>query len=199
MTTTRVRPRWLVAALLLVGACRPSLGTRARPDWNMQSEPTRASVAELRWRLPLAVTTDLDANPQHRGTPTFDPARGVVYVGALDHGVYAIRASDGAVLWRFQTLGPVEGEGVLEGGTLYIGSDDGALYAIDATSGRMRWRFGTTAQILRRPVVTADSVYFVNADDSVFSLNRVSGEQRWRFRREPPGGITGGGHAVPST
>lgn len=181
--------------LVSAGACRPALGSRTRSDWGLEPEPLRSSLAELRWRIPLAVTTDLDANPQNRGTPVFDAARGVVYFGALDHGVYAVRASDGAVLWRFQTLGAVEGEGIVNNGTLYIGSSDGALYALDAVTGRMRWRLGTIAQIFRAPVVTQDSVYFVNADDSVFAVNRADGVQRWRYRREPPGGITGSGHA----
>lgn len=125
----------------------------------------------------------------------YDSTRGVLYVGGLDRGVYALRARDGAVLWRFQTLAPVEGTPTVDRGTVYVGSTDGALYALDAVTGRMRWRFATVAEIIHAPVVAGDSVYCVNADDTVFAVNRTTGESRWRYRREPPGGITGGGHA----
>jgi outer membrane protein assembly factor BamB len=119
----------------------------------------------------------------------------VLYVGGLDRALHALRARDGLELWRFQTLGAVEGAPVVSGGVVYFGSDDGALYAVEAASGALRWRAATTAEVLRAPEVTADAVYFVNADDTVFAADRVRGTIRWRYRRPQPGGITGSGHA----
>ncbi len=192
------RPLVAVALLLAAssGGCSSvSLGSRTRWESSGVEPPHVRALAELRWRLPLVTLTDLDARSRSRARPAYDPARGVLYVGGLDRGVHAIRARDGAVLWRFQTLGPVEGTPTLDRGTLYIGSTDGALYALDARTGQMRWRFATVAEIIHAPVVTGDSVYCVNADDTVFAVDRATGESRWRYHREPPGGITGGGHA----
>lgn len=138
---------------------------------------------------------DLETRPRFRAVPAYDPEARVLYVGGLDRALHALRARDGLELWRFQTLGAVEGAPVVAGGTVYFGSDDGALYAVDAQSGALRWRAATTAEVLRPPVVTADSVYFVNADDTVFGADRVRGGIRWRYRRPQPGGITGSGHA----
>lgn len=184
-----------LGALLASGCGRVALGSRDRWDWNANASVFSADRPELRWRAQLAVPTDLDTRSRARSTPVFDRARGVVFVGGLDNGLHAIRASDGAVLWRFEMLGACEGSPVLAGDELLVGSNDGAMYSIDADTGRLRWRFATTAEIVRPAEVTVDSVYFANADDSVYSLNRANGEQRWRFRREPPGGITASGHA----
>lgn len=187
-----IAPALLVA---LAGCSTLSLGSRARLESSSVDPPHVRAIAELRWRLPLATLTDLDARARSRARPTYDAASGVLFVGGLDRGVHAIRARDGSVLWRFQTLGPVEGTPTLDRGTLYVGSTDGALYALNAVTGEMRWRFATVAEIVHAPIVAGDSVYCVNADDTVFAVNRATGESRWRYHREPPGGITGGGHA----
>jgi len=195
-TEVLARVAGCVTALVCAAGCTP-LRFGAVGHYERSSvEPTvPTDVATLRWRLPLVNFTDLDPRSRTRSTPLYDPGTGVVYAGGLDRGVYAVRASDGAVLWRFQTLGAVEGTPTLHAGTLYVGSNDGALYALDARDGTMRWRFATVAEILHAPVVEDEAVYVVNGDDTVFSVNRRDGTQRWRFRRDPPGGITGGGHA----
>lgn len=193
-----LRPRRhlaLLTCVAVVGCASARFGSRARLEQGGAEPAPIHAQAELRWRLPLSTLTDLDARSRSRATPLYDAGQGVLYVGGLDRGVYAIRASDATVLWRFQTLGAVESTPVLDRGTLYVGSGDGALYALDAATGRMRWRFPTVAEIVHPAVVVDDSVYCVNADDTVFAVNRTNGEQRWRYRREPPGGITGGGHA----
>jgi len=186
----------VLAALLCAGACAPvRYGGVGHFERSGAQPAVQSDLAGLRWRLPLVAFTDLDPRSRTRATPLFDPATGVVYAGSLDRGVYAVRAADGAVLWRFQTLGNVEGTPALRDGTLYVGSSDGALYALNTADGSMRWRFATVAEIVHAPVVDGDAVYVVNGDDTVFSVNRADGAQRWRYRREPPGGITGGGHA----
>src|SRR5690606_41149505 len=66
-----------------------------------------------------------------------------------------IWAQDGSVLWRFDTLGPVQCEPYYDKqeDALYFGSNDGALYKVDASSGALRWRFSTGAEISRRVVL----------------------------------------------
>ncbi len=196
-----VNPRSLLGAAVFAAAIGSSacaglrLGTRDRPDLNEVATPLRHDLARFQWRVPLVLATDLESHPRSRGVPAVDAERGLVYAGGLDHGVHALRADDGLAIWRFQTLGAVEGAMVLDRGTLFVGCNDGALYALDALTGVQRWRFPTTAEVVRAPIVTADTVFLVNADDTVFALNRGTGEQRWRYHREPPGGITASGHA----
>jgi outer membrane protein assembly factor BamB len=181
--------------VMVAGCSSLSLGTRTRLESSGETPSQVRSLASLRWRVPLVPFTDLDARSRSRSTPAYDATRGTLYVGSPDRGLYAIRVTDGAVVWRFQSLGALEGTPTLHEGTLYVGSTDGALYALDARTGRMKWRFATIAEVVHAPIVLGDSVYCVNGDDTVFAVSRDRGEQQWRFRREPPGGITGGGHA----
>lgn len=164
-------------------------------ETNLGTYPRTIGPLAMRWRVRLVEATALELHVRNRAAPTYDPGQGVVFIGGLDSALHALRANDGTELWRFQTLGPVEGTPVVSRGVVYVGADDGALYAIDTATGRMLWRFATVAEVVRPAVVTADSVYLVNADDTVFAVNRTSGSQRWRYHREAPGGITASGHA----
>ena len=60
---------------------------------------------------------------------------GRIFVGTADRGLYALRAGDGATLWRFETLGAVQCEPLYDPqfDIVYFGSHDGALYAVQAT------------------------------------------------------------------
>lgn len=175
-----------------------SLGLHLGDGINFDRPPppnTPADLVAFRWRAPLVSNLDVENRPRFRGTPAYDAAHDVVFVGAHDRGLHAFRGRDGAELWRFQTLGAVEGTPVLVDDVVYVGSDDGAMYAINARNGRLVWRYATTAEVIHPATVTADSVYFVNSDDSVFGLDRSAGTARWRYHRTPPGGITASGHA----
>ena len=61
-------------------------------------------------------------------------ANGVAYVAASDQRLYAIRPSDGSVLWSSSQLGqPFEFTAadtpVIVNGMVYVGGGDGSLYA----------------------------------------------------------------------
>ena len=68
-------------------------------------------------------------------------ANGLVYFGSLDHNVYAVRLSDGAEFWRFETEAGVASSPLVSNGKVYIGSFDRNFYAIDAATGVENWRF----------------------------------------------------------
>ncbi|MGI8475707.1 MAG: PQQ-binding-like beta-propeller repeat protein [Thermomicrobiales bacterium] len=55
---------------------------------------------------------------------------GTVYVGSVDHNLYAVDAVSGAERWRFAADGGVFSSPAVVGGAVYIGSRDGYLYAI---------------------------------------------------------------------
>ncbi|MBL8602887.1 MAG: PQQ-binding-like beta-propeller repeat protein [Myxococcales bacterium] len=179
----------------LWGCAGLSLGSRDRVEMGVEGPYRPRRLASLRWRLPLATLTDLDARSRDRAVPVIDASTARVIVGGMDGAVHAIRLSDHGEVWRFQALGSVEGEMVQVGRELYFGADDGALYSVSADTGQMRWRVATNAEVVRAPVVTERTVYFVNGEDTVLAVDRANGEGRWRVHRDPPGGITSSGHS----
>ena len=59
-------------------------------------------------------------------------AGGVVYVGSSDNHVYALDASTGELLWRYETGDDVSSSPVVADGVVYVRSNDNYVYAIGA-------------------------------------------------------------------
>lgn len=185
----------VLGVLALIGCGCASLTRHVLFESAQEGHRLRAGVLELDWRRRMVEIQGLDYRPIFHGTPVYDAIHDRLYVGSPDNALFALRGRDGALLWRFQTLGRVDSTPTLDGDDLFFGTDDGAIYAVDAATGQLRWRVATAAQIRRPPVVSGDAVVFVNANDTVIALARADGTQRWRYRRNAPGGITLAGHA----
>jgi outer membrane protein assembly factor BamB len=188
----RVTRRGWVLGLALAGGCRA-----LSPGAYLEPAPPvlRAGVIELRWHRRVADYFDLDFHPQFHGGPAYDPRRDWILAGSVDNGLYALRARDGAVVWRFETLDRVDSTPTIAGDTVFFGSNDGGLYALDLDHGTLRWRVSTPAEVVQPPVVFEGGVYFVNANDTVYAVNAADGGPRWHYRRNPAGGISLSGHA----
>ncbi|HEX2732336.1 MAG TPA: PQQ-binding-like beta-propeller repeat protein [Polyangiaceae bacterium] len=152
---------------------------------------------QLLYRESLVAESRRTGEPYERGRPTIDPVGMRIFVGSSDRGLYAVRAQDGAVLWRFETLAAVQSEPLYDPGenVVYFGSNDGALYKLEASSGRMLWRFASNAEVARKPVLVAGRLVFVNANDTVVVVNAQSGERLWSQHRTPALGMEISGHS----
>jgi outer membrane protein assembly factor BamB len=122
-------------------------------------------------------------------------AAGIVYIGNLDHHVYAIDATRGELRGRFKTDGPVTSTPWVENGTLFFGSNDGNVYAVvtdKLDSGRVLthddalWTFRTQDWVNSSPHV-ADGVLYVGSNDRhVYAIDAPSGRLRWKSETEGP-------------
>lgn len=135
--------------------------------------------------------------PYERGKPAFDIQRRRVFVGSADHGLYAIDASDGDIVWRFETLGPVQSEPLYDAteDVVYFGSMDGSLYKVRARDGKLIYRFATNGEVARPPVLTDDKIFFTNANDMLVAADRKTGKLKFYQKRDSAGGIEVGGYA----
>lgn len=160
-----------------------------RPSWSMN----------LVYEESIAAMSRDEVEPYERGQPELDIAGRRVFVGSSDHGMYALRAEDGTVLWRFETLGAVQCEPLYDPAehVLYFGSNDGALYKVRAADGELLWRFETNAEVARRPVLHGGVLYFVNANDTVVALRPGDGKRLWSHHRTPALGMEVAGYAGP--
>jgi len=99
-----------------------------------------ASNGRLLWR---ASPSGVPGNSNCGATPALSLGADTVYVSVFVAGLYALRASDGAVLWAFpgsQAYGQVALDGA---GALYYADFEGQLVALSADTGALRWRFNT--------------------------------------------------------
>jgi outer membrane protein assembly factor BamB len=196
----RVGPRLLAAVGLAVGSlgCDSVRGPTApevplwvhHPGGALSIEVRRTITAEARQTGEL----------YERGQPEIDVAHRRVFVGSSDHGLYALRADDASILWRFETLSAVQCEPLYDAGedTLYFGSNDGALYKVVAEDGRLLWRFNTNAEVARRPVIRKGVVYVVNANDTLVAIDAATGKLKWHQHRAPAFGMEVAGYAGPA-
>ncbi|HYO96295.1 MAG TPA: PQQ-binding-like beta-propeller repeat protein [Polyangiaceae bacterium] len=161
-----------------------------RPSFSMQVVYSRPAV------IPQRVAGE----PYERGQPEIDPDHRRVFVGSSDRGLYALRAEDGAHIWRFETLGFVQSQPLYDPNedAVYFGSNDGALYRVDAKTGNLRWRFMTNAEVARRPVLHGGLLYVTNANDTVLALDPASGRLLWHQHRTPAMGMEVAGYAGPT-
>jgi outer membrane protein assembly factor BamB len=186
-----------LAPAVLVSACaltstpaNPELPTWVhRPSWSMSTVYRQAIEAPSRG----------ETEPYERGRPELDVSSRRVFVGSSDRGFYAVRAEDGTVLWRFETLGVVQCEPLYDPleDVVYFGSNDGALYKVKAGDGALVWRFETNAEVARRPVIVGPTVYAVNANDTIIALDRKTGVRKWSQHRTPALGMEVAGYAGP--
>jgi outer membrane protein assembly factor BamB len=135
-----------------------------------------------------------------RGRPEIDAAHRRVFVGSSDHGLYALRAESGEVLWRFETLGAVQCEPLYDPGAdvVYFGSNDGALYKVRASDGGLLYRFMTNAEVARRPVLHNGVLYATNANDTLLALDAATGAMRWHQHKTPAFGMEIAGYSGPA-
>jgi outer membrane protein assembly factor BamB len=59
-------------------------------------------------------------------------ADGTVYIGNVNHTVYALDAATGHLRWTYTTKGEIVADPVVAGSTVYIGSNDHNVYALKA-------------------------------------------------------------------
>ncbi|HQY61045.1 MAG: PQQ-binding-like beta-propeller repeat protein [Myxococcales bacterium] len=135
-----------------------------------------------------------------RGKPEIDPRRHRVFLGSSDHGLYALRAGDGSVIWRFETPSAVQSEPLYdpEMDTVYFGAHDGALYCVRAATGELVWRHDSGAEVAKKPVRDGETLYFANAADTLVAVDRRSGKTRWQAHRQPALGMEVAGYAGPT-
>jgi outer membrane protein assembly factor BamB len=92
---------------------------------------------------------------------------GMVYVGANDGHLYAIRdlGDDYVLEWAFPTGGAIDGSPTVDGrGTIYVGSRDSTLYAVNP-DGSLRWSFKTGGGIEGSPTIDENGILYIGSFD----------------------------------
>jgi outer membrane protein assembly factor BamB len=104
-----------------------------------------------------------------------------LFVGTWDHGVYALNARNGKVIWRFAADEQVNTAGAYWRGTVYIASNAGTLFAVDARTGRERWRAraGSGEFFYATPTVAYGRVFIGNTDGTMYVYGARTGRLLW--------------------
>jgi eukaryotic-like serine/threonine-protein kinase len=110
------------------------------------------------------------------GSPPWPATRsGMVYIGNVNHHVYALNAATGAKQWSFTAGAAVESSPAVANGVVYVGSDDDNVYALNAATGVSLWRFTAGLPVVSSPAVANGVVYIGGQDGNLYAFHLSGG------------------------
>jgi outer membrane protein assembly factor BamB len=112
-------------------------------------------------------------------------ANGMVYLGSWGNMLYALRASDGTVCWRYTASVSTATATTIADGVAYVNLD--GPYAFDATTGVMFWHqaLGAGQNVWFTPLAVAGNVVYLARTDGegnsvIYALNAATGAPYWQ-------------------
>lgn len=106
-----------------------------------------------------------------------------LFIGSRTGELYALRTSDGSVIWQRSFGEGFEGAPLLANGKLYVGGGNGSLYSLNPNNGVEHWSYNSGSPILAPPSLEGDTLVFTNSSDQIFALNAPDGEFLWQRKR----------------
>lgn len=129
---------------------------------------------QLKWERKLHMGnkfTDVDAHPVLEN--------GVIYVPSYDGSLYALKRSNGEVIWKMDAGGSKRV--TLTEDRIYLPSSDGTIYCLQKAGGKVLWQFemdgGTPTQLLvnDRYIVVGSSFQYL------YVLDKETGKGLYRY------------------
>ena len=105
----------------------------------------------------------------------------VIYLGAMDHFVYAI-SKDGEELWSAEMGGAVVAAPKIsaDGSILYVGSMHEQMDALDTSNGDVLWSFDTENSIWGEALLVENTLYFADSGGKIYALDAETGDPVWQ-------------------
>lgn len=135
-----------------------------------------ATTGKERWRFDTGST-----GSKRRVTSAPVVAGSTVLFGADDNFVRALSASDGTLLWRFETKAQVFGAPAVDANTVYAASADGNLYAFSLSDGSLKWQYNAGEAMHVSPHVADNVVYVGTRDGRLHAVSAATGKALWTF------------------
>jgi len=165
---------FLVAALLLVYFVLP------RPQPSQQpAHPGSPAASTASISTPSSVSTDFSTN--------ITVVNGVAYASSGNGAIYALRPSNGSVLWRQPINASANGAPLVDNGIVYIIAEStdvgpGSIYALRASDGAQLWRYNSSDYLSALTIangIAYVTTYDVSQNGSIIALRANNGAQLW--------------------
>ena len=165
------------------------LAVVSNPSWPMlAANPQRTSWTpeEVRGNLDVDWYRPIEAYIPYKIQPI--AANGKLYVSTA-RGLYAFRATDGALSWVYPTEVPLGHSPTIASvngrSVAFVGGYDRQIHAIDANSGQEYFRLCPLfagAGFETNPLIVNDTIYAGNRDGYFYALDAVNGSLKWRYK-----------------
>ncbi|HET6446429.1 MAG TPA: serine/threonine-protein kinase [candidate division Zixibacteria bacterium] len=107
-------------------------------------------------------------------------AMGMVFVGAYDNNLYAIKTDNGQFVWKYATSDSIASTPYIYNNSVFVGSADNRLYSLHPGSGRLNWQFATEGPIFSSPKADYGHVFFGSDDGHLYAVNVANGRKVWK-------------------
>ncbi len=105
----------------------------------------------------------------------------VVYLGSMDHTMYAI-ALEGTEIWSEKMAGAIVSPPVVseDGSRLYVTSLGNEVVALDLEKGEKVWTLATDSSVWGSPVLHEDHIFFADSEGNVYAYNASDESSYWQ-------------------
>lgn len=132
-------------------------------------------TGRVRWFRKLARTSrsKIGASPAYAG--------GRLFVATYDGYVYALRASNGKVLWRKKLGGQFYSTPAVYGSRLFVGNkSNGRVYCLNTRNGRTLWRSARIGPSVHGSPAVDGGKVFIGSGRRFYALRVSNGKTVWR-------------------
>lgn len=166
---------WVLALLAVFAAAPPPADA-----WpHFRGGPTQRGVAGGELPASMEQLWSFKAGDEIRSSPVVSGGR--VIFGAGDGHLYAVKASDGALVWKRAVGAPIEAPATVIGDLVVVGDLDGVVHAVVAATGAPKWQLRTADKIMGAPNHSGSTVVVGSYDGSLYGLDRATGARRWAY------------------
>jgi len=124
-------------------------------------------------RYRLETSAEIVGRPTYRPPDPSDPTdRGTLYAASRDGFIYAVRAHDGELLWRYAAGQPLVQSPVYVAGHVFGATQLGGMHCLDARTGVQRW---WAPYVMQFVAMSKKSVYVVDHLDRLIVLDLQTG------------------------
>jgi outer membrane protein assembly factor BamB len=111
----------------------------------------------------------------------------VIYIGADDHKLYALKLKNGNIEWNARLDSRIVSSApVVNNGKIFIGTYNGTLYCLTPDKGSVVWSFKTGGAIVSAPVCFNDRVYVGSKDAKLYAVSAAAGTAAWSISTGQP-------------
>ncbi len=118
--------------------------------------------------------------------------KGILYFSGNDGQFYAVKASNGQIVWTF----PIQAESlsapVIDGASVYFLAGSGTLYSLDLSNGKMNWSYtqrdnaNINVRAASSPVIDGSFLYVGFSDGTFASFDKSKGFLKWERNLATP-------------
>ncbi len=132
------------------------------------------------------VFRSLEFGSHPHSTPSIDPVRNNIYIGANDDYVYCYNLSSQEEVWRSNCRGDVKSTPCLAGDILFITSWNNKLHALDMSTGKEYFAFKLKRDSMSSPSINSEGtmVYFGSHDGYIYCVDSKEEREYWKFKTD---------------